>query len=93
MGRGRLALRALAMILALLAGPLAVQAQPTAKVPVVGVLNSGGGPRSITVDTMKQGLRELGYVEGQTITFDVRFSGTNLEALVSPLISFAETSM
>jgi len=81
MGRGRLALRALALILALLAGPLAVQAQPIAKVPVVGILSSGGGPRSIAVDTTKQSLRELGYVEGQTITFDVRFGGTNLQAL------------
>ncbi len=59
---------------ALLAAPLAAKAQP-AKLPVVGVLNSGAGPRSPSVDTTREGLRDLGYVEGQTIAFDVRFAG------------------
>ena len=65
----------------LLAAPLAVQAQQAATIPVVGVLNSGAGPRSTTVDTTREGLRDLGYVEGQTIAFDVRFAGMKLEAL------------
>jgi putative tryptophan/tyrosine transport system substrate-binding protein len=57
--------------LALLATPLAVEAQQAAKVPVVGVLNSGPpNPRSL--EGARQGLRELGYVEGQTIVLDVR---------------------
>ena len=60
--------------------PLAAEAQPAGKIPVVGVLNSGAGPRSLTVDLTRQGLRELGYVEGQTIAFDVRFAGAKLEA-------------
>ena len=64
-----------------LATPLAAAAQPTGKIPVVGVVNSGAGPRSPTVDTARQGLRNLGYVEGQTIAFDVRFAGMKLEAL------------
>lgn len=63
----------------LLAAPLAAGAQPAGKLPVVGVLNSGFGPRSISVDTTRQGLRDLGYVEGQTIAFDIRFAGTKLE--------------
>jgi hypothetical protein len=42
---------------------------------MVGVLNAGAGPRSGTVDITRQGLRDLGYVEGQTIAFDVRFAG------------------
>jgi putative tryptophan/tyrosine transport system substrate-binding protein len=45
------------------------------KVAVVGVLNSGVGPRSTTIDTTRQGLRDLGYIDGQTIAFDVRFAG------------------
>jgi putative ABC transport system substrate-binding protein len=70
----------LAVVLTLsLLSPLAAEAQRTGKVPVVGVLNSGAGPRSTTVDTTRQGLRDLGYVEGQTIAFDVRFAGTKLE--------------
>jgi putative ABC transport system substrate-binding protein len=46
---------------------------------VVGVLNSGAGPRSETVDIMRQSLRDLGYLEGQTLVFDVRFAGMNYE--------------
>jgi ABC-type uncharacterized transport system substrate-binding protein len=76
-------LGALALIVALLAAPLAAEAQRTGKVPVVGILNSGAGPRSTTVDTTRQGLRDLGYVEGQTIAFDVRFAGTKLETFPS----------
>ena len=64
----------------LLAAPLTAHAQPAGKVPVVGVLNSGMGPRSLTIDTTRQALRKLGYVEGQTIVFDVRFAGAKLEA-------------
>src|SRR5215831_16433318 len=55
----------------LLAAPLAVEAQPAGKPPVVGVLNSGIGPRSLSVDTMRQGLHDLGWVEGQSIAFEV----------------------
>ena len=66
-----------------LAAPLAAEAQPTGKIPAVGILNSGAGPRSTSVDTARQGLRDLGYVEGQTIAFDVRFAGMKLETLPS----------
>ena len=65
---------------ATLTGPLAAEAQLATKVPVVGVLNSGAGPRSGTVDIARQGLRDLGYVEGQTIAFDVRFAGMKYES-------------
>jgi len=47
---------------------------------VVGVLNSSTGPRSFTVDTTRGGLRDLGYVEGQTIALDVRFAAGKHEA-------------
>ena len=59
----------------LLAMPRAADAQQPGKVPVVGVLNIAVGPRSLTVDTTRQGLRELGYIEGQTIVFEIRFAG------------------
>jgi putative tryptophan/tyrosine transport system substrate-binding protein len=64
----------------LLAAPLAAEAQQAGRVPVVGVLNTGMGPRALTVDTTRQGLRERGYVEGQTIAFEVRFAGAKVEA-------------
>jgi putative ABC transport system substrate-binding protein len=64
----------------LLAAPLAAEAQQAGKVPVVGVLNSAVGPRSTTIDTTRQGLRDLGYVEGRTILLDIRFAGMKSEA-------------
>jgi putative ABC transport system substrate-binding protein len=63
-----------------LAAPLSATAQQPAKAPVVGVLNIAVGPRSLTVDTTRQGLRDLGYVEGKSIAFDVRFVGGKVEA-------------
>ena len=47
---------------------------------MVGVMNSGIGPRSTTIDTTRQGLHDLGYIEGQTIAFDVRFAGLKQDA-------------
>jgi putative ABC transport system substrate-binding protein len=65
----------------LIAAPLTGKAQQATKIPLVGVLNTGAGPRSTTVDSTRQGLRDLGYVDGQTIAFDVRFAGMKLETL------------
>ena len=65
----------------LLAGPLAAEAQPAGKVPVVGILNvQYGSSRSRSIASVRQGLSELGYVEGQTIAFEVRFAGLKPEA-------------
>lgn len=64
----------------LLALPLSTTAQQPGKVPVVGVLNIAVGPRSTTVDAARQGLRDLGYIEGQTIVLEVRFAGGKPEA-------------
>ena len=61
------------------AAPRAAQAQHGAKVPVVGILNSGSGP-SLSVDSVREGLRNLGWVEGHTIAFDVHFARAKLEA-------------
>ena len=65
----------------LLAAPLAVGAQQAGKLPMVGVLGPGAGPQSRTADTTRRGLYELGYVEGKTIAFDVRFAAGKPEAL------------
>jgi putative ABC transport system substrate-binding protein len=64
----------------LLTAPLAAEAQQAGRVPVVGILVSGAGPRSFIVDTVRQGLRELGYIEGQTIGLDIRFAAMKQEA-------------
>jgi putative ABC transport system substrate-binding protein len=64
----------------LLASPLAAEGQQAGKVPVVGVLTSGSGPRPVIVDSSLQAFRELGYVEGQTLSFVFRASGGRPDA-------------
>jgi len=54
----------------LLAAPLAVEAQP---IPKVGLLGD------VSWEPLRQGLRELGYVEGKNLTFDARRSEGRLE--------------
>jgi len=52
----------------LLAAPLAAEAQRAGKVPRVGYLSQD----SAFVEVFRQGLRELGYVEGQNIAIEYR---------------------
>jgi len=56
----------------LLAAPLAAEAQEAGKVARIGVLNSGSPPAPF-VESFKQGLRELGYVEGRNISIEYRW--------------------
>jgi len=64
----------------LLAARLAVGAQQAGRMPTVGILKTGPGLRGFTADMARQNLRDLGYVEGQTIAFDVRGAGGRPEA-------------
>ena len=66
----------------LLAAPLAAEAQAPAKVPRIGFLSA----RSPTdnpyfIEAFRQGLRELGYVEGQNIAIEYRFAEGRPERL------------
>jgi len=72
----------LAVVLAvgLVLASLAAGAQQSASVPVVGILNSNFGPLSLSVDSVRRGLREIGYVEGKSIVLEVRFAGGKYEA-------------
>ena len=65
----------LTLTLSLLAALLAAEAQPTGKVPRIGVLMQGVPPGASgdELDVFRQGLRDLGYVEGQTVTLEVRW--------------------
>jgi putative ABC transport system substrate-binding protein len=60
------------LTLSLLAAPLAVNAQPSAKVARIGYLSVAGTPGSTLAEAFRQGLRELGYVEGHNIAIDFR---------------------
>jgi len=48
-------------------------AQQSAKVPRVGILRAGAPP-DVTLELFLQGMRELGYVEGKNIHFEIRFA-------------------
>jgi putative ABC transport system substrate-binding protein len=67
---------AIILTIALLAAPLAADARPAGKrVPRIGYLD--GAPRSgnsARIEAFRQGLRELGYVEGQDIAFEWRYA-------------------
>ena len=74
-------MRRIAIILALsiLLAPLAAGAQPE-KVWRIGILANVPGPHW---DAFRQGLRQLGYVEGQNIAFENRWGEGRL--IGSPL--------
>src|SRR5215472_15386571 len=58
----------------LLAAPLAADAAPTRKVPVVGYLAPEAESSFGGLNAFRQWLRDLGYVEGQTIALETRFT-------------------
>jgi putative ABC transport system substrate-binding protein len=65
---------------ALLATPLAAEAQQAAKVPRIGAL--GGSPAfSPLREAFLEGLRDLGYVEGRTVVIEYRYDEDKLERL------------
>jgi putative ABC transport system substrate-binding protein len=80
------------LVLGILVAPLAAEAQPAGKIPRIGVLypgvrpvkpGGGGGARFF------QALRELGYVEGQTIALEGRWAENQPErypALAAELV-------
>jgi len=71
----------LAVVLAvsLVLATLAAQAQEVGKVARIGML--ANSPSEPFVKTFKQGLRELGYVEGQNISIVYRWSEGRNERL------------
>jgi ABC-type uncharacterized transport system substrate-binding protein len=66
----------------LLATSLTLQAQQSARVPRIGVLMTGalGSPETkASLDSVRQGLRDHGYVEGQNIQIEYRSADGNIE--------------
>jgi ABC-type uncharacterized transport system substrate-binding protein len=67
---------------ALLAAPLAAEAQQTGKVPRIGFLSPASSTTAPhVVEAFRQGLRDLGYVEGQNIVVEYRYANGKAEAL------------
>jgi putative ABC transport system substrate-binding protein len=64
------------------AAPLAGAAQPAAKIPRLGHVflgTSGSDPAAI--EGLRQGLRELGYIENQNIVIEYRYADGNADRL------------
>ena len=66
----------LALIALLLALSVPADAQQTGKVPRIGILAPGSStfPTSAYHDSFRQGLRELGYIEGKNIFIEIRYA-------------------
>jgi putative ABC transport system substrate-binding protein len=74
-------IRRLSVALMLLVTPLAAEAQQGAKVARIGYLSSSSGVNSYTDDAFRQGLRDLGYVEGRNALIEFRSAEGRLERL------------
>ena len=76
--------------LVLLAAPLAAEAQPAGKVYRIAYLANGSPTTSApSAEGFRQGLRELGWIEGQNVVIEFRWADGNLErlpALASELV-------
>ena len=83
--------RLLVTVLAALgATPVAGVAQPRGKLRRIGYLDQGSAARNaVYLAAFRQGLRDFGWVEGQTIAIDVRFAEgktADLPALAAELV-------
>ena len=64
----------------LLAAPLAAEAQPPSKVPRIGFLATNSPAEyPDLLEAFRQGLRDLGYVEGQNIAIEYRWAEGRVE--------------
>jgi putative ABC transport system substrate-binding protein len=81
----------IALMLALLAVPLAAGAQPLGKVHRIGFLgNSTPALEANLVGPFREGVRDLGYLEGQNLLIDYRWAEGKYErlpALVAELLA------
>ena len=75
----------IALTIGLFVPPLAADAQSAGTVPRVGVLSllSGSDPQvQRAVDVFRQALRDLGYVEGQSVAIEYRWADGKSERLL-----------
>ena len=72
------------LVLGILVAPLVIEAQPRAKIPQVGFLHhsrQADEPQFRRLEEFRHGLRDLGYVEGQSILLEVRWSEGHFDRL------------
>ncbi|MCA1838252.1 MAG: hypothetical protein LC674_05695, partial [Actinobacteria bacterium] len=68
--------------------PISAEAQPSAKVARIVCFSVTIGPGSAQAEAFRQGLRELGYVEGHNLALEFRTAGQpdQLPALAAELV-------
>src|SRR5215475_8952966 len=81
----------LVVSLMLLLVPCSVAAQPTARIPRIGVLSAAPitAASASPFSDLREALRELGYVEGKSIVLEFRLAGggiNQLPALAADLV-------
>ena len=64
-------------------------AQGQAKVPRIAYLTGRSAPPDPSADAVRQGLRELGYVEGKNILFEAHYFGDRLDRMPSLVAGIA----
>jgi putative ABC transport system substrate-binding protein len=68
-------------------------AQQSMKIARVGILTPAATDATPAFQAFRKGIRDLGYVEGQTIMFDFRFARGNLDALPSLAAELVRTAV
>jgi putative tryptophan/tyrosine transport system substrate-binding protein len=69
--------------------PIAACAQQAAKVFRIGILSPAASPSTKAFDALRDGLRELGYIDGANITFEYRLAAGDygrLPAMAADLV-------
>src|SRR5262245_31433716 len=68
-------LRTVMVAVALVAASVIAEAQQANRIPRIGLLSGlGSPPMPPTIEALRQGLRELGYVEGKNIVIEYRYT-------------------
>src|SRR5438876_537531 len=76
--------RSFLLTMSAFAAALSAEAQPAAKMPRIGFLSASSlaDPRTQTfVDAFREGLRDLGWVEGQNVVIEYRWAEDRTERL------------
>ena len=81
----------IALAFGFLIPPLTAEAQPSAKVPRIGWLSQGSPPSAAhpNLEAFREGLRVLGWVEGENLVIEYRWAGIRddrLPALAAELV-------
>jgi putative tryptophan/tyrosine transport system substrate-binding protein len=71
----------------LLALSIPASAQQPKKIPRIGFLSGGSSGRSANIEAFRQGLRDLGYIEGKNIIIEYRFAEGQSDARYPALLS------